>query len=631
MPAFVIPFNIGLYFILIYAIVRIVFWIIRFSRQDRLRLQRGLFGKPIILSIKEIFLESLVHRKIWKENPRLGYMHSCFALGWFLLIVCGTVEASLFGTQAINPAYKSIFFKYFHPVAATTLFEKTYMLLMDIILAYILSGVVIAVVKRFYSRIVGMKKTTHLKPIDKVALSALWLVFPCRLFAESFTAGAYQSGSFLTGSIGSVFAAANLPCEQLAMPFWWLYSLSLFTFFVLLPLTRYMHIPTELLLIFARNCGIKTGNQDGSYLDIQLNACSSCGICVNNCQLSSVVGINDIQTAYLLKKIRNGEDVNNIIDNCLMCGRCETKCPVGIETLPIRMIQRRIAGYEHTSSSLIDRYFPQKRIAIAKHTLPMSAYEYLHKETVSKAKVVFFAGCMTHLTPGIKKSMVKILKAANVKYTFLDEDGGVCCGRPMMLSGDSQRAKEMINHNSSLIYHTEADILITSCPICYKVFSENYSLGIKVMHHTEFIHKLIMEGALRLQFTNKSVSYHSPCELGRGMGVYNEPKNILRHIAILQKHDYEDDNSLCCGGSLANTKISYEKRQAIAKDTVLKLTEQNPNYLATACPLCKKTFNSATTYTKVVDVSELVAEAIIVPKTELYTKHHKKIAADILQ
>ena len=80
---FVIPFNIGLYFILIYVVTRSVIWFRDLSRPDKLRLQRGFFGNAFTLSLKEIFMESLIHRKILKTNLRLGYMHMSLAFGWF--------------------------------------------------------------------------------------------------------------------------------------------------------------------------------------------------------------------------------------------------------------------------------------------------------------------------------------------------------------------------------------------------------------------------------------------------------------------------------------------------------------------------------------------------------------------
>ena len=608
---FVIPFNIGLYFILIYAVVRSVIWFNDLSRPDKLRLQRGFFGKTFGQSIKEIFLESLIHRKILKSNPRLGYMHMSLAFGWFLLILFGTIEADVFGAHHLNAPYKSIFFKFFNPEHGRSGFEAAYSFLMDLILAFILSGLLLAVIKRFSSKVVGMKKTTKLRVLDKVALTSLWLIFPSRLLAESFTSGAYGTGSFLTGSLGSVLASF-LPAQEMAYPFWWLYSLSLGTFFILLPLTRYMHIPTELFLIFARNSGIKTGDQPGAFREIQIYSCSSCGICIDACQLNFSAGITNIQSAYLMKGIRNNENVSDIAFNCLICGRCDQKCPVGIELTPLRMLSRRAGETVESEQTILKKYFPDRKSVLPARPAADPSYTFLKQYEPAKTDVIYFAGCMTHLTPAIKNSMVAILEASGVRYNFLDEMGGVCCGRPLMLAGQDREARELINHNSQLIWKSGAHTLVTSCPICYKVFKESYYLDVEVLHHSQFIKNLIEDGSLKLNFLRRKVTYHAPCELGRGSGVYDEPKDVLRYVARLQETGFEDKNSLCCGGSLGNIKISSRQKSMIAHDVAAELTKDNPDILATSCPLCKKTLAAATT-TKVADISEIVADAIIKP------------------
>ena len=609
---FIIPFNIGLYFILFYVVTRSVIWFRELSRPDKLRLQRGFFGLPFALSLKEIFLESLIHRKILKSNLRLGYMHMSLAFGWFLLILFGTIEADIFGTKHLNAPYKAIFFRFFNPEHGRTGFQATYGFLMDLILAFILSGLLLAVIKRFYSRAVGMRKTTKLKPLDRIALTSLWLIFPSRLLAESFTSGANGTGSFLTGSLGA-WLGSFLPAQQMAYPFWWLYSISLGTFFVLLPVTRYMHIPTELFLIFMRNSGIKTGDKAGTFSEVETYSCSSCGICIDACQLNFSAGITNIQSAYLMKAIRNNDDVSEIAHNCLLCGRCDQKCPVGIELSPIRMIQRRGVEAENDIRNIYKGYFRKRQNTDIEKISVSPVYTFLKESDPKKVDVVFFAGCMTHLTPAIKNSMVKILDASGVNYSFIDENGGVCCGRPLMLAGQDKEARELINFNSQMIWKTGAHTLVTSCPICYKVFKESYYLGVEVLHHSQYFKKLIDEGTVKMKFLRKKVVYHSPCDLGRGSGVYDEPKYVLQHVSRLEKSKFEDADSLCCGGSLANMKISSTDRKKIAHDAAFELTIGNPDILATACPLCKKTFSSAT-QTRVADISEIVAEAIIVPE-----------------
>lgn len=605
---FVIPFNIGLFFILIYVIVRCISWFRDLTRADKLRLQRGFFGRAFGQSLKEIFFESLIHRKILKTNLRLGYMHMSLAFGWFLLILFGTIEADIFSKSHLNPPYRAIFFKFFNPLHGRTGFEAAFSFFMDLILAFILSGLILAIVKRISSKVVGMRRTTQHKAIDKIALTALWLIFPCRLIAESLTSGIYGTGSFLTGTIGS-WLASFLPARQLAYPFWWLYSLSLGTFFILLPVTRYMHIPTELFLIFMRNSGIRTGDKAGSFFEVEAYSCSSCGICIDQCQLNSVSNITKVQSAYLMKGIRNDEDVYDISQNCLMCGRCEQNCPVGIELLSMRMIQKRISDSEKGIKNIWKGYFRNRKNPVHTRNIEEPVFNYLPEQKPGQADVLYFAGCMTHLNPGIKNSMIKIFEAAGEDYYFIDEQAGACCGRPLMLAGLDKEARELINYNSGIIWKSGAHTLVTSCPICFKVFRESYYLDVEVLHHTQYIRKLIEQGKLKLNYSHKRVVYHNPCELGRGSGIYDEPKEVLSYVSELQKTIYDNENSPCCGGSLANLKLDHRKKSDIARDVVAKLTECSPDIIATACPLCRKTI-SGVTESRVSDIAEIVAEEI---------------------
>ena len=607
---FTLPFNIGIYFILIYSVVRSTMWFRSLSRADKLRLQRGFFGRPFMQSIREIFMESLLHRKVFRKNPVLGYMHMSLAFGWFLLIVFGTIESDFFGARHLNPPSHAIFFRWYNPGHGSEGLASIYNQWMDFILAFILSGLLLAMIKRFVPVLMGMKKTTKHTWTDRLALTSLWLIFPSRLLAESFTCGAHGSGGFLTGNLGAALASF-LPAAEIAPYFWWLYSISLGVFFLLLPVTRYFHIPVELFLIFMRNSGITTGDKPSAYTEVQTHACSSCGVCISICQMSQAAGINDIQSAYFIKGLRNNRDIAAITANCLMCGRCEEVCPVGIELGPMRLIERRQEERTETGMNFFDGYsLTRKRTA--KEKVPTQSYSYLKREETESADVLFFAGCMTHLTPSIITSMKKIMDSAGVRYHFMDEQGGVCCGRPLMLAGRDKEARGLINHNSDIIWKSGAKILVTSCPICYKVFRESYYLEAQVMHHSEFINLLIEEGSLHLGYLHRHVVYHDPCDLGRGSGIYEEPRAVISYVAELRHVAEENSMSLCCGGSLGNLTLSSGKRALIAADAARTLTQSEPDELITACPLCKKTFMNATE-TKVSDIAELVAAALPVP------------------
>lgn len=86
---------------------------------------------------------------------------------------------------------------------------------------------------------------------------------------------------------------------------------------------------------------------------------------------------------------------------------------------------------------------------------------------------MYFAGCMTHLTPRIIKSVEKVFKSAGVNYIFADRDGGICCGRPLMLAGKTDAAYETISANRKMILGSGCRTLVLSCPICYKILRMN--------------------------------------------------------------------------------------------------------------------------------------------------------------
>lgn len=298
---FVLPFTIGINILIIYLIVRYTRWIRSFPKQDRKRIVKGMFSAKTLRAIKEVFLECLVHRKVYRTSPFLGYMHMCFGLGWFLLIVVGKIESTVYHTTAFNPPYFAIFFRFFHPANETFPYSNVFAFIMDLILLLILSGLLLAFTKRLYSKALGMKKTTNHRPFDLLILTVLWLIFPLRFLAESFTSGIRGGGSFLTHTAGDFFSQF-LPLESLSYPAWWAYSSALGLFFILLPFSRYMHIPTEMVYIFLKNWGIKQGTAFNAFSEIQMYSCSRCGICIDRCQLNTSLGMQDTQPVYFLKR-----------------------------------------------------------------------------------------------------------------------------------------------------------------------------------------------------------------------------------------------------------------------------------------------------------------------------------------
>ena len=567
---FVLPFVLGMAFVLTYCVVGLLRVIGQLPKDDRKQFWRSLVTpKTAWANIRDLFGDCLFHVKIWKRNPVLGYMHTAIAFGWFMIIVIGHVMlftlkpiegVGLQGVERMFPNfYYPIFFKYFAEETPVFAF------LMDFFLLMIISGILIAVVKKIHSKIVGVKRIMHFGFADNLIRFALWTIFPFRLIAEK----------------------SNI------MAFWWLYSIDLMVFMFMLPFTRYMHIPTEALFILLRHAGLKPREPRKGYALAQIYSCPSCGLCIDACPMSVNDKNSDNTSAYFMKRLRNGdrEEAQRIAETCMQCGKCVAVCPVSIESCDIKMSQREAVPYQIKSDhAYLDEYEPIK--------------------DESRVSVLYFAGCMTQLTPKILRAMKQIMEAAGEKYEFLDQDGGVCCGRPMLLSGKTAEAQAMMAKNTELIKKSGAKRLVLSCPICYKVFKEEYHLeGVEILHHTQYINELVKKGKLKFDKNDVNYVYHDPCELGRAFGVYDEPREVIESVGHLRKAKSEKELSICCGGSLGSFNLTQQERDEITANSVNDLMFNNPDEIVTACPLCLKTFARKSPVV-VKDIAEVVASQL---------------------
>src|SRR5665647_1201940 len=93
---FVLPFTSGLLFLLGYLMVTYARWFKQMNRTDRSKVITGFFSFRLFGALREIFSESLLHRRIFLKNRLLGYMHMSLAFGWFLLIAVGNIESRIY-------------------------------------------------------------------------------------------------------------------------------------------------------------------------------------------------------------------------------------------------------------------------------------------------------------------------------------------------------------------------------------------------------------------------------------------------------------------------------------------------------------------------------------------------------
>jgi len=196
---------------------------------------------------------------------------------------------------------------------------------------------------------------------------------------------------------------------------------------------------------------------------------------------------------------------------------------------------------------------------------------------------VYFIGCVgSYREDEATLETLELLDKLKVNFTLIDE---VCCSGVLEDVG-YEIIPDLARKNMDLIFDTGAKTVITGCPYCFRTFNnkpqygELNEKGVKVVHITQFLQDF--DFSVR---TDKRVTYHDPCDLGRHCGIYEEPRNTIRKIApnFVEMPDNRE-SALCCGagggvrGAFAKNSIAMARRRLVQAEEVgaeIVLTECN--------------------------------------------------------
>jgi len=240
-----------------------------------------------------------------------------------------------------------------------------------------------------------------------------------------------------------------------------------------------------------------------------------------------------------------------------------------------------------------------------------------------KPEVLFWVGCAGSFDDRAKKitrSFVKLLNEADVKFAVLGTEES-CTGDPAKRAGNEFLFQMQAMQNIEILNSYEVEKVVTACPHCMNTIKNEYpGLGgsYTVYHHSEFIQMLIDEGRLTVEggeYIGKRITFHDPCYLGRGNGIYEAPRNLLNQFENeLVEMKSCKSNGLCCGAGGAQVFKESEKGD---KEVFVERTEEalatKPDIIATGCPFCNtmltdglKHFNKENEI-KVLDITEIVS------------------------
>jgi Fe-S oxidoreductase len=150
----------------------------------------------------------------------------------------------------------------------------------------------------------------------------------------------------------------------------------------------------------------------------------------------------------------------------------------------------------------------------------------------------------------------------------------------------------------------------------------------KMVHLTEFTADLIKHGKLDLKperNDNKILTFHDSCNPARGMGMFDEPRYVIKNVA---NHFYDmpantiREQTFCCGsGSGLNAGENMEERMAggLPRANAVKYVHEKHgvNMLACVCAIDRAALPASMSYwvpeVNVTGLTELVANALVLP------------------
>ena len=371
----------------------------------------------------------------------------------------------------------------------------------------------------------------------------------------------------------------------------------------------------------------------------ELTACLQCGYCISVCEAhdqtpwesvtprGKIYYLNQLMGAGPIDKLLGREISLNpyFVDamyKCTGCGSCEVVC--------------------HANIPLVEFWETVRKWLVDEGVGPMSAHKGMAKkvgevhnpygeppskrgdwwpaeiERSATPEVLFFAGCTgAYRQQALPQTGVRVLARAGVKINTLGVDEW-CCSSPLLRTGTHRYSLECVEKTVEGADGMGAKDMVMTCSGCYKTVSSDFGkfyakTGQNVYHLSQYVEKLISEKKLPLNNEFKAkVTYHDPCHMGRHMGVYDAPRNVLKKIKGIEIVEMERsrENSRCCGAGGGYKSQYNDLAVNIAAERIKDAEATGAEILVTCCPFCVVNLTQgakqANSKMKVMDLCEIL-------------------------
>jgi len=364
-------------------------------------------------------------------------------------------------------------------------------------------------------------------------------------------------------------------------------------------------------------------------------SCRSCGMCGNKmtsnvpyvCPLREVTSGFDhfyargkiiIARGLLEGSLEMTPDLAEAAYGCMLCGNCMTQCGATDRTTAEPLVDT-VGIVEAMRADLLHEH--PEWVAQGYHLLLAATRQYdnpwgtprstrekwcrgldLPRTAQDGTGVLLFVGCTIASTPALHaraRKAVAVLRSVGINPVILGRDEP-CCASVQRRIGALDMARDMVRRNTKALNETGCSEIVALCAGCANMLANDYrsaGLTARVRHIVPFLAELLAQGRLALHHEYaRTVCYHDPCHLGRHMGIYDQPRDLLRVVPGLRlvERPASGPNTLCCGAG-GGMRVFEDGARALEIATVglLSAREAGAVEMVTACPFCELNLDAA--------------------------------------
>lgn len=440
-----------------------------------------------------------------------------------------------------------------------------------------------------------------------------------------------------------------------------------------LPYGKHFHVITGLPNVFLRNekpygalnpinledpnattFGVEKLNEFTWKDILDVYSCTECGRCTSQCPAHNTGKPLNPKEINILLKDYMYENLNSltsdktevrdaalkplvpevihpeILWSCTTCRACEEACPVFIEFVERIVDMRRnlvlmkgeFPEEAQTTLRNIENNGNPWGIGFDERATWAKALDIPSLAEKNEVEVLYWVGCAGSFDDRNKKvssAIVKILREANVDFAILGPEE-TCTGDSARRIGNEYLFQTLAKQNIETMNKYKFKTVLAQCPHCFNTIKNEYPQfggNYEVMHHTDYIARLIEQGRVKpVKELKQTLTYHDSCYLGRYNDIYDAPRKILEAIPGVEYKEAElsKDTGRCCGAGGGRMWMEEHTGTRVNHKRLEDLQTVQPQTIASACPFCKVMITDATKDKEVdipvKDVAELLADSL---------------------